>query len=75
MTVRVDNANDANAVTANGVAVSATLSLTFAANAWSTAQTVTVTAEDDANTTSETETLTLSVVNYPGVTAVDAVTV
>ena len=76
VTVSVDNANDASAVTANGVAGNMTLDLVFATTAWNTAQTVTVRAAgDDGNTTHETETLTLSVANYPGVTTADDVTV
>ena len=47
VTVSVDNANDASAVTANGTAGNATLTLTFATTAWNTAQTVTVVAVDD----------------------------
>ena len=69
VTVSVDNANDASAVTANGVMGNATLTLTFATTAWNTAQPVTVVAGDDPNSTPETETLTLSVANYSGVTS------
>ena len=75
VTVSVDNANDASAVTANGVAGNATLSLTFGTSGWNTAQTVTVLAGNDANVANETETLTLGVTNYTGVSTVDDVTV
>ena len=58
VTVRVDNADDASSVTANGVGAGATLSLVFAANVWNTAQTVTVAAQRDADAVDATVTLT-----------------